>query len=553
MEKWLRDNYLDDFKDEIVLKQRIRRVSELLEFEVKEVEELASEIGMPRLKVKRFLKAIENERKARAMLTIDDYEDVKNYNDLGTQFIGPPIKMKKNVGLVLLGETGVGKTTLLKSLEDFLKNKPYELIKTTPKGANVGFSQTMVTTANPYCNDEWDVEIIDTPGLCDTSGVDKDQQHMNSILTKLMDVQFNAICVLIKRGSTRATPALKYIVGEIKANLPRDVKDNFIVLMTRSDVPIPDEDTIGCVKILGLPTGNIIPINNSAYEVLDMSAYPEGSPTRRIVQRKIRANYKENQDFLMELLKMAAKFPKYEGDKIRVLKTKRDKLKEQIGLLQMTMNASFSLERELKEKIAELNKAAKDKNAYKDFVKCNSHQEAIHYKKDGKITTYCNSCSKSCHIDCSLSYGDNLTGCYAMSGDRCRFCRCGVSSHCHMGWATRYKTVSVQKEDPDEKKKFMNAKEREKLVENRKRIINQKIRVLKIDRQNYTLQVQELYKEINKIAIIGHNEDYLEYMRTSKKQILNDARLTSAQKREKLGFYDKAITTWKTFISVIKR
>lgn len=183
-------------------------------------------------------------------------------------------KAKQKVSLVFVGETGVGKSTLLKSIEDFINGVSYEEVKCTPKGVNGG-AESVTQETNQYVlsNDEWAVNIIDTPGIGDTRGVSQDEKNMGNITEFLGDYgEFNAVCILIKRGSSRLTERFRYIVNEIRANLPKDVSENFLTIMTRADVAIPDEDTRKAIEELRLPTDNIVPINNLAYEEMDLSS-----------------------------------------------------------------------------------------------------------------------------------------------------------------------------------------------------------------------------------------------------------------------------------------
>jgi GTP-binding protein EngB required for normal cell division len=215
---------------------------------------------------------------------------------------------KKKVSLVFVGETGVGKTTLLTSIQDFINRVPFDKVNCTKKPELVGLSQTQDTQSYPLSNDEWAVNIIDTPGIGDTSGADRDQEHMGSIIDFLGDYgDFNAVCILIKRGTTRLSTRMRYIVSELKSNMPKDVQDNFIVIMTRSDVPVPDTDTMAVIEQLNLPTGNIIPVNNNAYEELDLTKYPHGSPIVKIVRSRQRDDYKSNHEYLQILLETASK------------------------------------------------------------------------------------------------------------------------------------------------------------------------------------------------------------------------------------------------------
>lgn len=83
------------------------------------------------------------------------------------------------------------------------------------------------------------MNIIDTPGLADTEGAQKDEDHLKKITQYLIDLgEFNAVCLVMKGTTIRATPSICYVIDEIRSILPKDVKDNFIVCATSQSKPV---------------------------------------------------------------------------------------------------------------------------------------------------------------------------------------------------------------------------------------------------------------------------------------------------------------------------
>eukprot|EP00486_Rosalina_sp_Unknown_P015012 CAMPEP_0201593372 /NCGR_PEP_ID=MMETSP0190_2-20130828/190990_1 /ASSEMBLY_ACC=CAM_ASM_000263 /TAXON_ID=37353 /ORGANISM="Rosalina sp." /LENGTH=747 /DNA_ID=CAMNT_0048052525 /DNA_START=91 /DNA_END=2335 /DNA_ORIENTATION=+ len=483
----------------------------------------------------------------------DEEDEKKQYApDIPQQsrYRGP----KKQVSLVFVGETGVGKTTLLTSLNDFINHVSYEQVRTTKKPELVGLSQTQHTEQFPLSNEEWAVNIIDTPGIGDTNGAERDEQHMGGIIDFLGNYgDFNAVCILIKRGTTRLTTRMRYIVNELRSNMPKDVQNNFIVIMTRSDVPVPDKDTMAVIEQLNLPTGNIIPVNNGAYEELDLSKYPKGSPIIKIVKQRQKQDYDSNHQYLQILLETAVAMQPYQGNKMSELKQKRDKLKEQVGILKKTIDSSFATETEIKEQLAAFSAATTIEQMNKAFDQSKNHVEYEWYKASGSITTHCNACSKSCHIDCGLNYGHNLTSCAASgTGGICRQCGCSMSIHCHMGWKQKSKTVWVTNVNQKMKVEFMDAQQKKKAIEKRKRELKTKLTKLEKKRDRCAEDIRQKYAELEKIAIIGYNESFELYMKECKKAVEKDEKLTKEQKEAKIGVFDGALQQFKIFKDAIK-
>ncbi len=119
---------------------------------------------------------------------------------------------KKEVTLLFLGMTGVGKSTLLASFRDFLNNVKFEDIQTTEKvNMGAGASQTQDVGKDRFYYGDYVVNIIDTPGLADTKGLETDKEHMEKIINFVASFgEFNAVCILVKRGENRTTHALRY-------------------------------------------------------------------------------------------------------------------------------------------------------------------------------------------------------------------------------------------------------------------------------------------------------------------------------------------------------
>jgi predicted GTPase len=110
---------------------------------------------------------------------------------------------RKPVSMVFLGCTGAGKTTLLTALEDFVKNKSFEERTQTKRVTDKkGVSQTKDVKQFSYCGGDYQINIIDTPGLADTEGIFEDEKHLKNISQYLIDVgEFNAVCIVMKAGA----------------------------------------------------------------------------------------------------------------------------------------------------------------------------------------------------------------------------------------------------------------------------------------------------------------------------------------------------------------
>jgi len=170
--------------------------------------------------------------------------------------------------MLLVGESGVGKSTWINSFANYLNfsslKKAVEAgglfpIDCTFAIANPQNEQVM--TISSKCNDEnlsqddqvgesvtqnpqeyvFEYEntlitLIDTPGLMDTADTSdhhKDKEHISNILRLLSAYdEIHAICIFLKAGESRLSSTLKYTLTEILTHLDKGACNNVIFIFT---------------------------------------------------------------------------------------------------------------------------------------------------------------------------------------------------------------------------------------------------------------------------------------------------------------------------------
>lgn len=79
------------------------------------------------------------------------------------------------------------------------------------------------------------IHLIDTPGIGDCRGIEKDNENFDNILTFLSSYdKINAVVVLLKPNSARLTVAFKFCVLELLTHLHKSVVSNIIFAFTNS-------------------------------------------------------------------------------------------------------------------------------------------------------------------------------------------------------------------------------------------------------------------------------------------------------------------------------
>lgn len=183
---------------------------------------------------------------------------------------GLSLQDKKDINILLLGETGAGKSTFINSVFNYLqfeeftkaehehvnvmipvsfmiedKNGVEKSVKMGPKNdanetLSAGESATQAVKTYSFTvktkeNKEIMVRLIDTPGMGDTRGVNADEKNCENILSYINRLHhLHAICYLTKSQQSRSTVYFNYCVSQILSRLEKSAGKNIIFVFTHS-------------------------------------------------------------------------------------------------------------------------------------------------------------------------------------------------------------------------------------------------------------------------------------------------------------------------------
>ncbi|KAF8749086.1 hypothetical protein RHS01_10336 [Rhizoctonia solani] len=147
---------------------------------------------------------------------------------------------KKVLTILLIGETGSGKTSFMSLLLNLFEgNGPFELkdkhVDEDQSGLDKSKSQT--TWARIYTfttSDGHKIKIIDTPGLADTRGMDEDKRHKERIHGVIQELATEIDSVMIVANGTieRLSLAMDYTMNTLATWFPRTILPNIGILFT---------------------------------------------------------------------------------------------------------------------------------------------------------------------------------------------------------------------------------------------------------------------------------------------------------------------------------
>ena len=166
------------------------------------------------------------------------------------------------INVLLLGETGVGKSTFINSLANYLENDSLESaikneiivpiftkLDVDINGKNINLSigkkddnekggvnsstQSCMSYLFPY-NDRI-LRIIDTPGIGDTRGHNQDKKNLSDIMSFIDQFEkLDGICILLKSDQNKLTESFKYCIDELLTHLHTNAKNNIVFVFTHS-------------------------------------------------------------------------------------------------------------------------------------------------------------------------------------------------------------------------------------------------------------------------------------------------------------------------------
>ena len=262
--------------------QKVYEIYDSFEKKINSSESLKLIINSNWNTLKKFKKNFQIQSDFKLLETVNDikiYQKIGNIKDpedpptiIGDIF--SPEDEKKSINLLVVGETGTGKSTLLNAMTNYLLGIKYDdpirvkIIIENVKSISKSVTSTVTLyqiKSNPKIF-PFPVRFIDTPGFGDTGGLKEDKNNAKKLM-KFIDLkcpELHGICFVMKASTTRLTSIQQYISQQILGIFGKDTANNFIGLLTYADNKVPK--ALDAIKDGGLPISNnlIFKFNNSA-------------------------------------------------------------------------------------------------------------------------------------------------------------------------------------------------------------------------------------------------------------------------------------------------
>ncbi|KTG28001.1 hypothetical protein cypCar_00048531 [Cyprinus carpio] len=378
---------------------------------------------------------------------------------------------KPNKIVLLVGETGAGKTTLINTVVNYLLGVKFEdeiwYEITEEEARDQSESQTSEITMYEVCPEENSISltIIDTPGYGDTRGLEKDLEVAANLATLFQSSagvrEVDAVCFVIQASKNRLSDRQHYIISSILSLFGNDIVNNIVFLITHSDGMAP-KNVLGAINKAKIPCRRDKKDQPVYFLFNNRQAEAQNNESRYLRSQK---DAWENS---MEETKQL--FQSLDEKNRRSLALTSDVLIERIQLEALICNLQLRVEEKESKKSEKIqiqeaikqNKEKIDRSTnfsirVKKTIKVKVAIESASWK-NRKATT-CTVCEENCHeFDCW--WVPDPSNCEVMKKGYCTVCtgKCHHSKHVKENKKYVISTSNVMMQSDELKKRYGDAK-----------------------------------------------------------------------------------------------
>uniref|UniRef100_A0A914PU57 G domain-containing protein n=1 Tax=Panagrolaimus davidi TaxID=227884 RepID=A0A914PU57_9BILA len=495
------------------------------------------------------------------------------------------LRSNKEINILLLGETGVGKSTFINGIANYLRYDTLEEAAMSPlfwlvptqfnitdrnlkskiikigESKNENFNRGESGTQEPLCHKfrvgDKIIRLIDTPGIGDTRGTKADADNFAAILNYISHhKEIHGICILLKPNNSKMSLTFKYCINELLIHLHRSAAENIAFCFTNSrntfyspgdSMPVLEKYLENMTDIdISLSRENTYCFDNEAFRFLCCINSGEKFDDKN--QKTYDESWKISVDETLRLFKHFEDDvkPHVTGETIslnearKIILTAAKPLADITGIIQ----ENIDLIEEQKKEVARY-----DKNELKLKGKLMIKHVGLEAVKIGYPRTVCYSakCTDTenlpnsnshqvvyktiCHSPCQLvdvtpekAPNPKLQNCTAMDADlKCMECGCGWEMHMHITF--EQKKVIKEYEDETVKKSLTDNKSARETQEQAIKSLENTIQQYKSNQTDIDKMLAKFASFLKKNAILTYNDAIEDYLNLA----INQAKQQSAK------------------------
>ncbi|KAM9338649.1 uncharacterized protein ABDE67_018194 [Symphorus nematophorus] len=445
----------------------------------------------------------------------------ENIGTVKRMTVGEKNVNKINKTILLVGETGTGKSTLINALVNYAMGVKweddvwFEIVENEKRSQSESQTSDVIVYQIFGFEDKtlpYSLTIIDTPGYGDTRGIELDV----IVRQKLLDLfrsedgvhEITAVGLVLKASDNRVSDRLRYIFDSVASLFGKNIEENIVALITHSDGLKPKN------ALKALEVANIKCAKDEKKQPIHF-LFNNSQNTERTEENNVAL--KSAWDLTTNKMAKFTNFlkkttPQHLLTTVEVLK-ERIRLTACIHNLQERIDLTEQKQREIK-KTREAVK--KHEEELKNNEKFTVEVEEV-YKVKEPISSgmwglafftgalCCTVCEENCHYPgCTAAWKPRH--CEVMKKGHCTSCtgKCPVSSHVKEKWIYVTKTRKVKTTLQGVKEKYEENKAGSESKLNLLENLGKKIE----DRQRYRDQLLEAsFKHVIKLEQIALNVD----------------------------------------------
>ncbi|XP_045073632.1 uncharacterized protein LOC123486382 isoform X1 [Coregonus clupeaformis] len=415
---------------------------------------------------------------------------------------------KVNRTILMVGETGTGKSTLINAMVNYVlgvnqeEKVWFEIVEEEKEEEKRSQTETQTTGVTVYDifgfedgRVPYSLTIIDTPGYGGTRGIQVDQLISEKLLELFRSEcgvhLIDAVCLVMKASANILTFEQKYIFDAVLSLFGKDVKKTIVALITHSDGLEPT-NALQALKYSQVPC---------AKDDSDQYLYFLFNNSQRKSVTSAKATRAKKEELILKTLWDRSEegmkdFTEFLGGKI----PQNVKMIEGVLRVRKQLEACVSNVRnrihmiDLKQdEIKQTERALENHKKYMEESKDFSYEVEEKYKgkdptKQGGATT-CTVCEENCHYP-GCWWVKDLSWCHKMKNYHCTVCtgKCHYTKHVKENTMYVLKTRKVTRTYEDLKKKY---EINEKAAEEKVHVISR----LQSELEQFTLQKAKLVEE----------------------------------------------------------